>query len=563
MGNRMYRKFCASLAGISALAALVLGSAAVTVYAQPHEPPPMPPVRFMPLPERAVIPPVMACADLPEHDLLRIEGAPARISEAIVETSDEGIEFCRIKGMIAPQIQFEFHLPTQDYTGRYLQGGCGGACGVIYDSVSPRCNNKLAFGGAFAVSFNNSGHVGPEAMDTLWAAYAPQLRADYAYRASHVMARVGKEIINIYYGQQPAYSYFMGCSNGGREGMMEAQRYPDDFDGIIAGAPALWITAGVTRIIHESQVAQDEAGQPILTPQSTQVLHKAVMAACDGLDGLVDGQIDNPRVCRFDPRTIICKAGQSADCVTPRQAEVMRRLYEGPLDTQGRPLFLGGEPYGSELLWTGPGSFVTSGYRLAANQIKFMIYGGESHQDFDWRTWKPDAAALADLMEKGGYYNASNPDLSAFKESGGKLIMWQGEADNAGGSWLLPDYYQRVRDSMGGFEGTDPFMRVYMFPGVYHCSGGYIGYQHDLLGPMVNWVERGVAPGAVEGAAILDDGTVRRRPTYPFPIQARYKGTGDINAASSFEPTPIPDDYNGRFDWLGADMNAGPPPTAY
>jgi len=551
------------LGAIAACAALMItGMADLPLRAQPAKPP-MPPVRFTPLPERAVVPPVMACDALPGEDLLTIEDAPARISSATLETRANGAEFCRIKGMIAPQIQFEIHLPTKTYTGRYLQGGCGGACGVIYETVSPSCNNETAFGGAFAVSFNNSGHVGPDARDTLWAAYAPQLRADFAYRASHVTARVAKEIIARFYGEAPAYSYFMGCSNGGREAMMEAQRYPDDFDGIIAGAPALWITPGVVRIIHESQVARGADGQPILTPQSTQLLHKAVMAACDGLDGLKDGQIDNPRRCRFDPRTLVCKPGHKADCVTAQQAETMRRLYEGPVDAQGRRLFFGGEPYGSELLWTGPGSFVADGYQLAANQIKFMIYNGETRQDFDWRSWKPDAAALADLMEKGGYYNASNPDLSAFKARGGKLIMWQGEADNAGGSYLLPDYYQRVRDTMGGFAGTDPFMRVYMFPGVYHCAGGYVGYQHDLLGPIVNWVERGVAPGAVEGAAILEDGTVRRRPTYPFPVQARYVGKGDINAASSFAPAPVPEGYNDRFDWVGADMKAGPPPVGY
>ncbi|MCW2338591.1 feruloyl esterase [Sphingobium sp. B2D3A] len=549
------------LARLAAGAMLACVSSA-SLQSQPAKSP-MPPVHFTPLPVRPVVMPVMACDALPAEDLLTIEGAPARISSATLETRDNGVAFCRIKGMIAPQIQFELHLPMETYTGRYLQGGCGGACGVIYQTVSPSCDNQTAFSGAFAVSFNNSGHVGPDARDTLWAAHAPQLRADFAYRAAHVTARVAKEIIARFYGRKPAYSYFMGCSNGGREAMMEAQRYPEDFDGIIAGAPALSITPGVVRIIHESQVARGADGQPILTPQSTQLLHRAVMAACDGLDGLKDGQIDNPRRCRFDPRTLVCKPGQRTDCVSAQQAETMHRLYEGPRDAEGRPLFFGGEPYGSELLWTGPGSFVADGYQLAANQIKFMIYNGETHQDFDWRTWKPDAAALADLIEKGGYYNASNPDLAAFKARGGKLIMWQGEADNAAGSWLLPDYYQRVRNAMGGFAGTDPFMRVYMFPGVYHCAGGYIGYQHDLLGPMVNWVERGAAPGAVEGAAILKDGTVRRRPTYPFPVQIRYTGRGDINAASSFAPVPIAKDHDDRFDWVGAGMEAGPPPAPY
>ncbi len=546
---------------VTALAMLAaLSAGPIASVAQPQEAK-LPPVAYAPLPERAAIPAAMACADLPGQDLLSVEGAPSRISSAVLEKKGT-VEYCRVKGMIAPQIQFELYLPTQTYTGRYLQGGCGGACGVIYDSVSPRCNNAQAFGGAFAVSFNNSGHVGPEPMDTLWAAYAPQLREDFAYRAAHVTAVVSKQILATYYGRKPDHSYFIGCSNGGREAMMEAQRYPDDFDGIVAGAPALWITAGVTRIIHESQVAQDAAGNPVLTDESTALLHKAVMNACDGLDGLEDGQIDNPRVCNFDPAKLVCKPGTTQGCITARQADVMRKLYRGAVDAQGRSLFLGGEPYGSELLWTGPGSFLSRGYALAANQIKFMIYGGNSHQSFDWTNWKPDAAAVKDLLNAGGYYNANNPDLSAFKAKGGKLLMWQGEADNAGGSYLLPDYYQRVRDTMGGFAGTDPFLRVYMLPGVYHCSGGTVAYQHDLLGQMINWVERGTAPDAIVGTAILDDGTIRNRPVYPYPVQARYKGKGDINAADSFRPVRPKEAPNDRYDWVGATIVGGEPPTS-
>ncbi|MCW3836988.1 tannase/feruloyl esterase family alpha/beta hydrolase [Sphingomonas canadensis] len=553
----MRNRIAAGLAMLAAMVAFAADGAAALAGVQAA---PRPPVVFTPLPERAEILPVMGCDALAAQNFLGIEGAPARITATELQTRENGRQFCMVRGIIAPQIQFEFHLPLRGYTGRYLQGGCGGACGVIYKTVSPSCDNQVAFDGAFAVSFNNSGHVGPAPMDTLWAAYDPQLRIDFAYRAAHVMAVTAKEILAVYYGSKPAYSYFMGCSNGGREAMMEAQRYPGDFDGIVAGAPALWITGGVTRIIHEARIARDEAGQLILTQRSTEILHKAVMAACDGLDGLVDGQIDSARACRFDPRTIMCKPGQAEDCLTPRQAEVMAALYRGATDAQGRQLFFGGEPYGSELLWAQPGSFLLRGSDLAANQIKFMIYGGESHQDFDWQSWAPGKAEVADLMEKGGYYNANNPDLSAFKASGGKLIMWQGEADNAGGSHILQDYYQNVRDTMGGFAGTHPFLRVYFLPGVYHCSGGYIAYEHDMLGAIVTWVERGSAPDAIVGAAVLADGKVRTRPVYPYPVMAKYKGKGDINAAENFKPVRPKQEPNDHFDWVGAGMTGGAPP---
>ena len=459
----MLKKIVACLA--VALFALACGA----LFASPAaaQTAPSPPAPLMALPERGTIPPVMTCPDLAKRDFLNIEGAPSRITSTKAE-SKNGEQFCLVKGIIAPQIQFEFHLPAKSYTGRYLQGGCGGACGAIYKTVTPTCDNPLAFGGAFAVSFNNSGHVGPELMDTLWAAKAPQLRVDFAWRASHVMAVVAKEILKTYYGKAPEYSYFLGCSNGGREAMMEAQRYPKDFDGIVAGAPALWITAGVTRIIHESKVARGPDGNSIIAPAAAAVLHHAVIAACDGIDGLADGEISNPRACHFDPRTIVCTAGKVGNCISAAQAEVARELYRGAVDDQGRQLFFGGEPYGSELLWAAPGSFAVNGDQLAANQIKYMIYGGDTHQDFDWKTWKPGKADVVDMLEKGGYYDANNPDLSAFKAAGGKLIMWQGEADNAGGSYILLDYYQNVRDRMGGFAGTGDFLKVYMLPGVYH-----------------------------------------------------------------------------------------------
>jgi len=541
------------------LGLLLAASMSSTAFAEKVSPPP---VRYERLPARATIAPVMDCGKLVDQDLLEIAGAPARITEAKVEKRDNDIDFCVVKGIIAPQIQFVLNLPMSTYTGRYLQGGCGGACGTIWDSISPSCDTPVAYNGAFAVGFNNSGHVGPTARDTLWAANAPQLQVDFAYRGPHVSAIVAKEILTRFYGSKPDISYFVGCSDGGREAMEEAQRYPSDFDGILAGAPALWITSGVTRILHEARVSQNSDGQQILTQDATRVLHAAVIEACDGLDGLKDGQIDLPRQCHYDPRDLICKPGQNLNCITADQARVAVELYRGSVDDQGRQTFFGGEPFGSELLWEAPGSFLTGGAFLAANQIKYMIYGGKTHQNLDYKTWNPGEAEVLDLLEKGGFYNANNPDLSAFKASGGKLIMWQGWADNAGGAHLLLDYYQHVRDTMGGFAATDPFLRVYMLPAVYHCAGGYIAYQQDLLGHLVNWVERADAPFQIIASAVLDDGTVRERPIYPYPVRAAYKGSGDINAATSFVPDRPDKEPNDTFDWLGAGHIGGKPPVA-
>jgi len=545
-----------------AAVAIVFGGAPQSASAQNTL---RPPVQMTALPERDVIPPAMECADLAAEDFSTIKGAPTNIASATIESATaERAEFCLVKGMIAPQIQFELRLPTKTYTGRYLQGGCGGACGVIYDRVTPECDNIHAFGGAFALSFNNSGHVGTSGRDTIWAINSPQARADYAYRAAHVMAVVAKTILQSFYGKQPDYSYFQGCSYGGREGLKEAQIYPNDFDGIVAGAPAIWITPGVVRIIWETQQGLDAEGKPILTPESVALLHKAVIAACDELDGVKDGQIDDGRACKYDPGDLVCaSAAQTSNCISAAQAKTMRAYYRGPVDDKGRNLYLGAEPYGSELNWAGKGSFALLGGPFAAKQIAHMIYNGEPPKDFDWRTWKPDEKILTDLFERGGYYNASNPDLSAFKASGGKLLIWQGDADNSSGPNVVLDYYQRVRDTLGGFSATQDFMRVFMVPGVYHCRGGYIPYEEDFLGAMVQWVEKGRAPDSVLASARLQDGIVRTRPVYAYPTRAKYKGTGDINRPESFAPERPQREPNDLYPWLGAGMKDGPAPTAF
>lgn len=511
------------------------------------------PVDMLALPPRGIVPPVMACAALVHQDFTGIPGAPTSIASAAIEAAAAGrAEFCLVKGIIAPQIQFELRLPTKTYTGRYLQGGCSGACGLIVDRFSPPCEDRRAFGGAFALAFENSGHVGADMIDTVWAVDAPELRIDFAYRAAHVMSVVAKEILTAYYGQPPALSYFQGCSDGGREGLVEAQRYPRDFDGIVVGAPAYWISLMPLRIIWESQRGTDARGAPVFSRQALAILHRAVIAACDGLDGLEDGQIDDSRSCHFDPRALICTPGKTAGCITAAQADAARAYYSGPVDPRGRHLYLGGEPYGSELTWMD--AFSSMGGTLGARQIKFMIYDGHPPRDFNWRTWRPDAQALAGLLRHGGYFDASDPNLRAFRDAGGKLIIWQGAADNAAGPYGMFDYYQRVRDELGGFQGTQPFMRVFLVPGVYHCEGGYVAYQEDFLGSMVSWVERRTAPDSVSATAVLGDGTMRTRPVYAYPLRARYQGRGDIDRPESFAPVRPAQEPADRYDWLGADM---------
>lgn len=511
------------------------------------------PVEMLPLPERAVVRPVKDCAALAREDFTTIQDAPTSIASATVEpASADRAEFCLVRGIIAPQIQFDLRLPTKTFTGRYLQGGCSGSCGFINDSLlSPVCEKRLAFGGAFAFGLENSGHVGGDA-DTIWALNAPALRVDFAYRAAHVMALVARAIITSYYGRPPDFKYFQGCSEGGREGLTEAQRYAEDFDGIVVGAPAYWISLMPLRVIWESQHGLDAQDRPVFTHPALTLLHEAVIATCDGLDGLKDGQIDDSRLCHYDPQALACRPGQHSNCLTAAQVAAARAYYSGPVNAQGRHLYLGGEPYGSELNWLGEFAFM--GATLGDHQIRYMIYDGHPPPGFDWRTWRPDAAAVAGLFEHGGYYNAASSDLRRFRDAGGKLIIWQGAADSAAGAYGMFDYYQRVGDRLGGPHATQPFMRVFQVPGVYHCDGGYVPYQEDFLGALVQWIEQHRAPDHLLSTAVLGNGTVRTRPLYPYPQRARYKGTGDINRAENFEPWRPSDAAADRYDWLGADL---------
>ena len=518
------------------------------------------PVQMVSLPVRSGMAPVVSCASLATLDLTGIPGAPTAVRSARLEHFGPSQKpFCLVKGYVAPQVQFELHLPSRGYTGRYLQGGCGGACGVFWDSLIPSCDSRPAFDGAFAVAFEDSGHVGASPMDVVWAANDRALRVDFAYRAAHVTALAAKALIAAYYGKAPAESYFQGCSDGGREALMEAERYPADFNGIVAGSPAIWITPGVVRFVWEIKITHDGERQ-ILSPAAVQLLHRAVLQACDRLDGVQDGQIDDPRACHYDPAALLCRAGQSPpQCLTAEQVRVVRELYRGPTDENGHFLYLGGEPYGSELTWLDDHGLINGGTPLLENQIKYMTFDGHPPADFAWNGLSFDAKKLRTLIEKAGFYDASAADLNAFRRRGGRLILWQGTADSPAGSYSLLDYYQRVRDAVGGLEAARKFARVFLVPAVYHCNGGYIPYEEDFLGTMVNWVEKDRAPRAVIAAAVMSDGKTRTRPVFAYPVRARYKGTGSIDRASSFTgvmPTRIPDD---RFEWLGAHMRGGPP----
>ena len=509
------------------------------------------PAAMIPLPERAIVKPVLDCAAVAKLAFTGIPGAPVRILSAKLNSTTPAN--CVVTGYVAPQVQFELRLPTQTYTGRYLQLGCGGNCGTVFFSASPGCTAAVALGGAFAVAASNAGHLGANPGDGIWAYNDPQLRIDFGYRGPQVTSQAAKAIITAYYGEAPRYSYFDGCSDGGREGLQEAQRYPADFNGIVAGSPAHMITEAMERFMWEARNGLDAQRNEVLPHEKLSLLHDAVISACDGLDGLVDGEIDDPRACQYDPAKLLCSGSQEqSSCLSAHQAEVARKFYAGPSTADGRKLYPGGEPYGSELTWGGNGSFTRSGTNLANEFLKYMVYGDQKPPSFSWKDWNFTIDELDSLKDGARIYDANNPDLSGLRDAGGKLIVWQGWADNAAGAYGTLDYYQAVQNRIGGLAAALKFARVFMVPGVYHCGGGYLAYEEDLLGAMVSWVESGKAPDQVIATAQIQDGKLRTRPVYAYPMRARYKGAGDINDARNFEgamPSPLPND---AYPWVGA-----------
>ena len=534
---------CARVVSAAAVPLLLLGRIAAAQAP--------PPVDLTALPERSVITPAIDCAALTAVDFSNIVEAPARVQSAAVEPArPDRAEFCVAKGYVAPTIEFELRLPTKTWTGRYLQGGCGGNCGLIMSVVSPRCDTPVAYAGAFALGFENSGHAGS---DGVWALGGPAVREDFAFRAAHAFSIAAKAIIAAYYGRPADYSYFQGCSDGGREAMVETQRYPQDFNGVIAGSPAFAIAEAMERFIWEARWGRTSSGALVFDRTAATRLHAAVISACDSLDGVKDGQIDDPRRCHYDPANLLCDAGRAPpDCLTQIQVDVAKKLYDGPVDESGRHLFYGGEPYGSELTWVERYALPVMGSTMFEEGVKHMMFQRSLAADASVANWRFDSSSFRALQRAGAIYDAPSVDLGAFRDAGGKLVLWQGFADPAAGPYGLPDYYHRLGEAAGGPDAERQFARLFMIPGVYHCAGGYVPYEEDLLGAVVNWVELGRAPDEVTGTAGLENGAVRRRPIYAYPVEAHYRGRGDVDDPRNFsarKPARPPAD---RYVWAGS-----------
>lgn len=455
--------------------------------------------------------------------------------------------FCRVTGIMRPtsdsKIHFEVWLPAQDWNGRLLGTGNGGFAGAIgYEEMQSYLKRGYATAGS------DAGHQA-EGTDATWAFGHPEKVKDFGWRAVHLMTERAKQIVAAYYGKPQQKAYFDSCSDGGREALMEAQRFPEDYDGILAGAPAYaWST-----LLASGVAAIQTLGDPkaYISDWKLKSIQKAVLDACDMLDGAKDGVIGNPDKCHFDPQVLLCKGEETLDCLTQPQVDALKNLYGGARDTQGRT-FGQGFSMGDETAWrewvVGEDPEASLGSRFVRNDFRYIVTG-----DPKWNALSANIDEMLKLSRDrtAADLDSTNPDLSRFAARGAKLILYHGWNDPAIGPGYTIDYYKNVQQKIGK-QKAENFVRLYMIPGMEHCLGGpgasafgqfgiesEKGPKYGLFDSLENWVEKGspledVVATKFERGQPSEKKVLVTRPLCAYPEVLKYNGSGDVNNAASF-----------------------------
>ena len=439
--------------------------------------------------------------------------------------------FCRVMAVAKPvpdsEIHIEVWLPAAGaWNGKLLGTGNGGYSGAIgYPDM------EAALRRGYAAAGSDTGHSGG---DLKFGLGHPEKIVDWAYRAVHVMTETAKLIARSYYGRFGAHFYFSACSTGGQQALAEAQRFPGDYDGIVAGAP------GNNRVRLNigflwSWLATHKDGQETLPASKLPLIYNAVVAACDALDGVSDGLLGDPRACRFDPAALGCQSGDRPDCLTAPQVDAVRAVYEGARNPRtGERLYAGWERGSEASGGSRPGGW--SGYfagRPEPARLDFWRYWVFDDPNWDFHTFDFDRdAAYAD--SKMAFLTANDPDLSRFRERGGKLLLYQGWADPVVPPEDTIRYFETIQRAMGGPENTSGFVRLFLAPGMGHCSGGPGPSAFDALGALDAWVTQGRVPDKIVASHSTNGKVDRTRPLCPYPQAARWNGSGSIDEAASF-----------------------------
>jgi feruloyl esterase len=461
------------------------------------------------------------------------------ISARVVPAADGVPEHCRVTGLIQPEIRFELNLPA-NWNRRFYMHGNGGFAGESPEFGPRPLYRANALKQGFATAQTNTGHdAAAEPLASFAVSY--QKRVDYAFRAVHLTVVESKRIAAAYYGQAAAYSYWDGCSTGGRQGLISAQRFPQDFDGIVAGAPVLNFVDTVVQSLWNGQV-MSESAVPLA---KMKIVADAVYARCDAKDGLKDGLIDDPRRCDFDVERDVaqCPAGQDGDaCLTTAQIAAIKKVHGG-LKVDGKPLHFG-QIVGAEVVggsFSGPPESGWERWLIARPGEKSLQYGfgdsfvkyflGKSDPMLD--SGKFDFAKdIARYEDARRLLNATDPNLGPFRNRGGKLLMYFGWADPALPPLMGIDYYMKAVAANG--LGTPDFFRLFMVPGMFHCRGGAGPDRLDAMTALINWVENGVAPATITASQMDKGKLVRSRPLCLYPMVARYSGSGSQDEAANF-----------------------------
>ena len=430
-------------------------------------------------------------------------------------------EFCRVSATLRPtsdsDIKIEVWLPTNGWNGKFQAVGNGGWAGVIsYAAMAD------AVRAGYASASTDTGHVGGRGT---FALGHPEKLIDFAWRSEHEMTVTAKAVVRAFYGSAPTRSYWNGCSTGGRQGLKEAQMFPEDYDGIIAGAPAnrtgisLWIAHAVLK---------DPASY--IPPSKYPMIHQAALAACDAHDGLKDGLIDDPTKCAFDPKVLLCQGGDGSACLTAPQVAAAKKIYSPAINPRtGQELFASLVP-GTELGW----AVQAQGPEPSANiydQYRYVVF---KDLNWDWKTFDFDKDVVRGDQPEHVVMNATDPNMQPFFSRGGKLLLYHGWSDPNVPTVNTIKYYKSVVDNLGGAAKAMNSVRLFLAPGMGHCGGGEGPNAFDKIGPLERWVEQGQAPEQLPASHSANGKVDRTRPLCPYPQVATYKGTGSIDDAANF-----------------------------
>ena len=461
--------------------------------------------------------------------------------------SDNAIDtpaFCRIVAVTSPAVNFEVWLPLSGWNGKYQSVGNGGMAGTISYAAMASALRR-----GYATASTDTGHVaGPIPFDASWASGRPDLIEDFGHRALHLTTVNAKQVTEAFYRAPPNYSYYVGCSKGGQQGLMEAQRYPDDFDGIIAGDPANdWTRfyAG-SHLWYSQAMLNDEASH--IPPAKLLALGDAVNAACDALDGIEDGILQNPLACNFKPATLTCPLGTDDNsCLTPKQVTAVEKIWSGVSNSKGELIYPGlvpgGEGYaGTWSTWvSGRDPFTSLHWRGGEGFFRWFVF---DDADWDFRNFDFDKDLQYALEKVGPAVDSDDPDLRPFRNKGAKLIVYHGWSDPDISPVASINYYESVIDIIAddtrainyqsALRDTQDFYRLFMVPGMAHCSGGPGPDRFDALSALENWVEQDIAPETIIASKVIDGEVVRTRPLCAYPEVAAYDGSGSTDEATNF-----------------------------